>query len=82
MVHPSNNDLDELESALAGPDLDDLDMNSEKYLRAVRAMRRAYEAQQEIMLRGEENFASRDPLDDFEAAYDRLRATLRSSNDT
>ena len=78
MVHPSNNDLDELESALAGPDLDDLDRNSDKYLRAVRSLRRGYEALQETMLEGEERSDALTPLEDFEGAYARLMESLRN----
>lgn len=43
MPHPSQTDLDELEAALAGPDLETLDEHSETFLRALRSLRRTFE---------------------------------------
>ena len=55
MIHPSNNDLDELEAALSEPDLDNLDVNSERYLRAVRMLRITCHIQQELILESDED---------------------------
>lgn len=82
VIHPSDKDLDELESALAGPDLEDLDLNSERYLRAVRSLRVAYSIATEQLLQSEEEFDST-PFDDFEAAYERLLQHIKEKeNDT
>jgi len=69
MTHPSDTDLDALEAALSEPDTDDLDENSERYLRAVQSLRFSYAAR----VLAEEDEVESSPLDDFEAAYERLR---------
>lgn len=76
MTHPSDNDLDELESALAGPDLDDLDDNSEKYLRAVRAMRFHNSSLQEQALTSDEQFDAHAELDRLEQDLERFKHRL------
>lgn len=76
-MHPSDKDLDELEAALAAPDHDDLDLNSEKYLRAVRAMRIAHSNMREQIMRSEEEFDV-ERLQDRDEKVDEIIRLIRS----
>lgn len=77
MTHPSDNDLDELEAALAEPDLENLNEHSEKYLRSVQALRHAYRAQQELIMQDEEGDDERSAaVDELDALWERVRGRL------
>lgn len=74
MPHPCDRDLDSLDDFLEEVEYDG--EAPERWLRALRSLRASYESH--LLAEAEEVESS--PLDDFEAAWDRLKQHLSDPN--